>query len=84
MILNKASRGELDVLFMSPEKLMTAAVARRLRTPATPIEAMEAGSLRVGLVCIDEIHCASEWSHNFRYAESLPTLWEKEGANSSP
>jgi len=83
MILNKASRGELDVLFMSPEKLMTAAVARRLRTPATPIEAMEAGSLRVGLVCIDEIHCASEWSHNFRCVESLPTFWE-EGANSSP
>ena len=21
---------------------------------------------KVGLICIDEIHCASEWSHNFR------------------
>lgn len=23
---------------------------------------------KISLVCVDEIHCASEWSHNFRPA----------------
>lgn len=49
-IYNKLSEGKLKILFISPEKLV--------------MEDMKKFG-KVGLICIDEIHCASEWSHNF-------------------
>lgn len=50
-IYNKLTEGKLKILFISPEKLV--------------MEDMRKFG-KVGLICIDEIHCASEWSHNFR------------------
>lgn len=39
---------------MSPEKLF--------------IEDLSRYNRRIAMVCVDEIHCSSEWSHNFRPA----------------
>lgn len=51
--------GKIDVLFISPETLTSASFARITRQTGFPT---------VGFVCIDEVHCVSHWSHNFRPA----------------
>ncbi|KAF0716433.1 Aste57867_2857 [Aphanomyces stellatus] len=48
--------GHIKLLFVSPERVVTAGFWRLLQR------------LHVSLVCIDEAHCVSEWSHNFRPA----------------
>jgi ATP-dependent DNA helicase RecQ len=46
-----------DILFVSPEKLVT---SRPLH------EAIRKGKAKIGFICVDEAHCVSEWSHDFR------------------
>ncbi|HWF01982.1 MAG TPA: DNA helicase RecQ [Caulobacteraceae bacterium] len=47
-------RGELDLLYLSPEGLLQDFVLERLR------------SSRLCLIAIDEAHCVSQWGHDFR------------------
>ena len=47
------------MLFVSPEKLSSASFIEFLEDPESP---------EIAFACIDEVHCLSEWSHNFRPA----------------
>lgn len=49
-------QNKLRVLFVSPEKLCSDKFVNLLRSLKIPF----------GFACIDEAHCVSEWSHNFR------------------
>ena len=42
------------MLFITPERLF--------------LEDLSKFGREISMVCVDEIHCASEWSHNFRPA----------------
>ncbi len=52
------SRGELDLLYVAPERLVTEGFLAAL-------ERMQAGH-GLALFAIDEAHCVSQWGHDFR------------------
>ena len=53
-VFAQLARGELRLLYISPERLAGSAFRKRLK------------GIRIPLMAIDEAHCISEWGHNFR------------------
>jgi superfamily II DNA helicase RecQ len=58
-IREKIRAGKLKILFVSPERLFTCGFYSVVKSIPEP---------GISFVCIDEAHCVSEWSHNFRYS----------------
>ncbi|GAA5186969.1 DNA helicase RecQ [Ferrimonas gelatinilytica] len=70
-LFNAIHRGEIKLLYISPERLMSRDL--RMRLP----------QWRLSMVAVDEAHCISQWGHDFR-PEYAQLAWIKQEFPSVP
>ncbi len=59
-VLQELAKGKVDILYLSPEALVGGALwSGRRKSALNDLPP-------IAFACIDEVHCISEWSHNFR------------------
>lgn len=58
-ILEMIQRGEIDILLLSPEAVVAG-------EKSTGFGSILRKLPPIAFACIDEVHCVSQWSHNFR------------------
>ena len=61
-VFKDLAQGKVDILYLSPEALVGGALWSRRSGSGFSLKDLPP----IAFACIDEVHCISEWSHNFR------------------